>query len=622
MAYPIMLRRQLDVGEVVPRVEYLRNINVDPKDDQERTRDILDGGEKGLRALLGRAPTRGDISVPAANLMLSGITRAAQQLGVAPDLKIDPPTSTESERGKKASEKRERLVSCYDDISVLDMMLPQVARWLIGYGFVPVIIREEATSDGWPYPFAELRDPFECFPSEWGPQQQPRDLAFIRRVPRKEIARLYPSAVGKLFARPPGGGPVWEDETARSATGTWSQPEGWENRSGTGVEIAEYHCESGMYVVSPDRKILLDYQPNPLSSGPAFHVFKRFSFNQLQGQFHHVVGLLAMMAKMNVLAQIAMEDAVFAETNVYGGDQGQPYRRGRNAVNYFEQGTQVDRPVQNLPYQLFEHIDRIERQLRDTAGYSIQDDGRSPNSYVTGRGLQELNTSGTAEMAEYQVVMRYGLQALDSKRLEWDECEYADLRKPMAGYRKGASFSEDYTPSAAINGNYRTQRIYGAMAGFDEPAKIVAILQLLQGNLVSAEWGMQQLSGIDSVTREKARIVAEAAERTVMQGLLASAANPEAPDHQRAVMAAVEMLPASKLRDALEKYYTEDGEEMSPEEEALAGVLGGPQEAGPQLPAAPPDLATVLSQLGGGGEVTGGVRTVGQLPAGIGEGMV
>jgi hypothetical protein len=50
--------------------------------------------------------------------------------------------------------------------------------------------------------------------------------------------------------------------------------------------------------------------PNVLKSGPCFVVAKRYAFDQMQSQFQHITGLMANMAKINILGTIAMEDAV------------------------------------------------------------------------------------------------------------------------------------------------------------------------------------------------------------------------------------------------------------------------------------------------------------------------
>ena len=127
------------------------------------------------------------------------------------------------------------------------------------------------------------------------------------------------------------------------------------------------------------------------------------------------------MAKINIMSVIAMEDAVFTETNVVGEIESGQYRKGRFAVNYLTPGSQVVKPVNNLPYQLFEQVGRIERDLRVVAGYPVQDDAISPNSFVTGRGLEELQSGVSLMVREYQQVLSKALEDVDYKRLELDE---------------------------------------------------------------------------------------------------------------------------------------------------------------------------------------------------------
>ena len=43
---------------------------------------------------------------------------------------------------------------------------------------------------------------------------------------------------------------------------------------------------------------------------------------------------MSSMAKINIMSVIAMEDAVFTETNVVGEIESGQYRKGRFAVNY------------------------------------------------------------------------------------------------------------------------------------------------------------------------------------------------------------------------------------------------------------------------------------------------
>ena len=50
----------------------------------------------------------------------------------------------------------------------LELQLPQVARWLPGYGFVVWVITSKQDANGNMYPCAELRNPYDCFPGYYG----------------------------------------------------------------------------------------------------------------------------------------------------------------------------------------------------------------------------------------------------------------------------------------------------------------------------------------------------------------------------------------------------------------------------------------------------------------------
>ena len=79
--------------------------------------------------------------------------------------------------------------------------MPQVGRWLPGYGFAVWVIREKKGPDGTPYPCAELRDPYNCFPGYFGADQQPKEMAIIRRVPKEALTKTYPQAADKINSK-------------------------------------------------------------------------------------------------------------------------------------------------------------------------------------------------------------------------------------------------------------------------------------------------------------------------------------------------------------------------------------------------------------------------------------
>jgi len=553
---------------------------------RDRVRSIMNGGSNGIAALLGNDAKNYDTDLPIPNLINSGLEHLAQKLGRMPDIKVDQ--YADSERAKGKAEKLERIVSSLDDSSKMDMQMPQAARWLPGYGFCVWIIRQKMSPDGIMYPHAELRDPYDCYPGYYGPDQDPKELALIRLVPTAVIKQMYPQAQ------------VMVDESSQFPSGysKFKYHDGfqrsWDNQLADGVELVEYYNEEGTYVFLPDTKQILDYTPNPLKSGPRFVISKRFSFDRLTGQYDHVLGLMAAMAKINVLSIIAMEDSVFTETNIIGELESGNYKRGRLSVNYLSPGSQVSKPPNNIPYQLFTQIDRIERQLRVGSSYPVSDDAISPNSFVTGRGLQELLSSVDLNVKEYQLSLKTAMEELDYKRLEMDEALNGQSKKPMAGYLKGTAYAEQYTPAADIKGMYKTRRIYGVMAGFDEPTKIVSGLQLLQAGIIDKETLQENMDGLDNVQKINDRILKDEAERTLFETLKIQASQGD----EKATMALVQIYKnPNSMQSILDKFYTAEDPEIPESEAALLGQdLGGGELAVPQGPA--PDIRSLL--LGGG----------------------
>jgi len=552
--------------------------------DRARFRAILNGGEDGIKQLLGPGLDASEShTIPAPNLMLSALDRLAQKIGKVPTLDVHITNARDSVRNQGKKEKVERILSSYDSMQKLELQLPQVSRWLPGYGFAVWVITTKLDMNGHMYPCAELRNPYDCFPGYFGNTQQPDELAIIQKVPITKLMEMYPEL--KAYYRD-------KDNDSQSYDGynlRTSDDGSWENSDENGDVILEYMNLEGTYVVHVASKKIVDFVPNPLKSGPSFVVAKRFSFDKIQGQFDQVVGLMASMAKINILSVIAMEDAVFTETNIVGEIESGQYRKGRNAINYLTPGSQIVKPVTNLPYQLFEAVGRLERQLRVVAGYPVQDDAISPNSFVTGRGLEELESGVGAMVTEYHTILEYALQEIDSKRLELDEVLFGNKRKPLTGTYKGASFSENYTPSTDIDKNYSTRRKYGAMASFDAPNKIITGLQLMQAGVIDKETMQQEMDGLENITHINERITKQKSEEIMDQMLIQASQQGD----KTAMAAVVEIYNNPKQKGSiLEKYFTAQGEEPSPQEQAmLQQAMAGQQQGGP------PNLQAML---GGG----------------------
>tara|TARA_R100000951_G_scaffold71538_1_gene60280 strand:- start:9304 stop:11088 length:1785 start_codon:yes stop_codon:yes gene_type:complete len=538
---------------------------------KSRIKAILNGGPDGIKALLGDTMETSDADLlPAPNMLQSGIDRLAQKISGVPQVRVDVPNEVDSARAKNRAEKLERIVTSYDEKQNLNLQLAQASRWLPGYGFCAWVITTKRDSNGYFYPSAELRDPYDTFPGNFGPDQKPRELAVVRRVPRYKLAQIYPEFAKEILKQDDDDdtGEEYQDYATPFMSYDTNREQQWEDNTSQGVRIIEYYDQGGTYIIFPERNLILDFIPNTLST-PPFVFIKRVSFDQLKGQYDHVIGLMAMMAKINIMSAIAMEDSVFTETNISGEIESGQYRKGRFAVNYLAPGTQVSKPQNNMPYQLFQQVDRLERQLRMVGGYPVTDDSQSPNSFVTGAGLSELNSTMSLMINEYRELIKVGLTEMDAKRLEMDTImsyQTGISKKPIAGYLNGTAFSENYQPLVDIGGDYRTRRIYGVMAGFDEPQKIVTGLQLLQAGVIDIETLQDNIDGLENVAKVQERIRKNKAETVLYDSILARSAQGDV----QATMAAIAIYenPGDVL-EILRQFYTPEEPQMTPEQMAM-----------------------------------------------------
>jgi hypothetical protein len=184
---------------------------------------------------------------------------------------------------------------------------------------------------------------------------------------------------------------------------------------------------------------------------------------------------------------------------------------------------------------------------------------------------------------------------------------WPDAQKQVYWYEGGNEFEETYVPSKDINQDYRTRRVYGAMATFDENSKIIAGLQLLQARIIDRRTMQENLDGLDNVSLINERIDQDMAKEMLIQGLGQKFAQQD----PIAGLALVEIMDKpSEATKTLKKLFTPQEPQMSPEEQAMAqaGMGGGAPDEMTQGP--PPAVQTVLAQMESPG---GGVQSVGQM---------
>lgn len=608
---------RLDDTYVLQRVDDLNRSNQDQFRDKWRIRSIMDGGPDGVIAVMlwdkgGRDRISRDdalrmigTDLPTVNLALSGLDRLGQMVGRLATLK--PPKADDLTQ-RERNQRRIEILDMWDAEQKLELMMPQLARWLPGYSFGFMSMTQGKNSFGEWYPKLHLRDSYDVSPGYFGADQSPKDVVANRVVPLYQLKHIYPELPWDTYEsdlrvkRPQNRIAAMDLRNSSGASVAYDGQRTWEGPR-TGIRIAEYSCESGRYVVIPEFDTCVEYIPNMLDQLP-FVFGKRISFNKLQSAYSQIIGLMSMHAKLNILGMIASEDSTFRETNIIGELVGEEYQRGRKGINMFLPGTRIERLSGDQAQQVWAQIDRIERQLRIGMNYDVQQDGTSPNSFATGQGMRELQTASANNVREYQTVLRYMMQDADSKRLEFAEKAYQSQKRSywdMRGDKK------TYRASTAINGDYRTRRVYGAMATFDDQLKIVVGLQLLQGQAIDVETLQENIDGLEDLPLINERIARRQAKDVLFERLRMRAEQDPRAD---AALTQIILNPRDEAKILVEYFApeVEEGEEgppmaFPPQPPGLAmGEGGAPPEA----------FSTVLSRLEGD-QANLGVQTVGAL---------
>jgi hypothetical protein len=594
----------------------LKAQNSEQYSERFRIRSILDGGASGMYALMAWDMGKGasmetaiaditdqfGIDLPTVNMMDSGLTRLAQKVGRSPTLK---PPKAQGETVIEQHQKRIDLMRDWDRMGRVHLQSPQTGRWLPGYSFVGWQLKQRRGEDGKLFPVMELQDPFDMYPGWLGPDQRPIEYATVRRIPLTQLVHALGDA----------------EEAARVSRTLQQNSERWSFLSeGTrtwegvqsGVEIIEYENPEGKVVCIPEAEHIISYEPN-VTGIRQFNFAKRYSFNKQISQYHHIIGIMAAQTKLNILSLIATEDSVLTGVDIVGEVESGEYEFGRDAVNLLSPGSQVVKQTGGTNHvATFQAIDRLERQLRIGAQYDVQQDGQSPNSFATGMGMRELQGAVTDNVREYHVVLRDALEENDSIRYQFAESVYkSEQRKyfDMRGKKQVATINN------VIDGDYRTRRIYGAMATFDDHQKIIVGMQLETAGAMDMLTFQENIDGFEDLELMNERITRKQYKEVLMSRLLAKSEQDPAAD---AVLVAIMKDPDKEI-PLLEEYFGgPDPEEQAQMEAAQQAQMMAQQGGGPvgvPPPGGSPEMAdapvqSILSRIEGSGAVDGGVQSV------------
>jgi hypothetical protein len=337
-----------------------------------------------------RAHYNGDIVIPlpemdtaernyVANFVSQGIDSYGTRIAsVLPQITV-PPTDPRRESSRKRADTRRKAYYGWWESNRMGLALRQRARYLVGYGSAPVIIKPDFDKG---IPRWDRRNPLTCYPAQCNDETDltPDDCIFAVKLSLREIRQRWPDKA-RLVAdddTPPD--MVFNvleysdsDILASVLVGPDDTYRSWRNQRGlpAAVELASVPNRTGVCLAVVPGRITLD---------------------RLSGQFDQILGTYQMRAKLMALEVLAVEKGVFPQVYLETKDPNQgpatfisgPHTGSSGLVNIVQNGVVRTLDI-NPGFATNGTVDRLERTERVQAGIPSEFGGESGTNIRTGR---------------------------------------------------------------------------------------------------------------------------------------------------------------------------------------------------------------------------------------------
>jgi hypothetical protein len=233
------------------------------------------------------------------------------------------------------------------------------------------------------------------------------------------------------------------------------------------------------------------------------------------GQFDDLVWPLMADHEFRMLALEAASKAVQAPLAVPPDVTDIPY--GPDAVIRTQQPQNVRRVATEVPNTAFAASELIRQDL---AVGGMSPEGRTGNiqaSVITGKGVEALSAGYSNQIANYQLMIAFGLEQALRKSFKMDEHLWGNVDKSVQGTEQGAPFSLKYRPSKAIAGDYSVEISYGFLSGMAPNNALIFVLQAQAAGLISRDFAARNLPVGMNVSEQMHQIEIETVRNSLLQ---------------------------------------------------------------------------------------------------------
>jgi hypothetical protein len=540
-----------------------------------------------------------------ANLVLLGVDQSAMRVASQmPDIGV-PPLKPGIELSEEKARQRRLAMLAWWDMNAMQNILRQRARFYLGYGHTPVVVRPVSPKimDKREIPFWRIYNPFDAYlprPQFLG-DMEPEDGIFVHEQNLAWLTARYPSVMPRLCKGP--------DPTAD-----------------TKFEVLEYFDSTDcvLMVIGKPNPVPDARDPyNPMSrpgqtqkGGSAYELLEsvpnraelcpvvapgRITLDRIKGAFDMIPAMAHKQGRLDALEYISITRGVFPDSWAV------THPTSPTAVNVVKeadglrgimgevQGGQVQMTPINPGVQTPQAIDRLERNQRISAGIPAEYGGESPTNIRTARrGADVLGSTIDMPIGEAQDVFARSLEAENVRAVAIMKAYYGGKKTSFYVPRSGKPLRTDYIPNTAFETDWHTVRY--SMPGSDAASIPIELGQRTSTGEMSQQTAREIDPFIEDPIRERDQVDMEGLDRAILGGMEQQLALPAAQGGLDPVtVARIASLradnPGMYLHDAVIEVHKQMQKEQQAAQQAQGGEpqvpgMGGPPGAGPGPPTA------------------------------------
>ena len=521
-----------------------------------------------------------------ANLLALGVDQYAQRIASVVAALTTPSLRPGIALADNRAADRRKAILGWWQMNKLQTLDRRRARHWVAYGLSPVSIGPVSLSlsDKREIPFWRVRNPLGTFPAPCvDPDDiEPSDCIFVDYRPLEWLSKNYPEQTRLLSKGEDSDTDMFtvleyvdESETALVVLGKSRREDPWERAaSNRGVVMQQ----------------LLSRAPNRAGICPVVAP-GRITLDRLQGQMDQALGIYQRQAKLDALETIAISRNVFpnewiVSTNgrarlIRGADGKRGIRGEIENGNIMVNHLQVD---QNTGMAL----DRMERNMRLTAGIPAEFGGESPSNVRTARrGAAVLSGDVDMPLQEAQESFARSKEAENTRAIMYQKAYYGKKPTMFLLGRDGVVTHNDYVPDLIFDTT--ATAVEYPMPGSDINGLVVQVGQLVGIKAMSLETAMTLLPMIKDVVGERDRVEVEGMRAALLSAIEQGAVAGQIDPHMLAQIIIEKITNHVPIEEAVASAEDAAQKKQAAQQNAAAppGAPGAPAPGAP--PVAGPD---------------------------------